>query len=223
MFCEQCGKPIPASQEVCRFCSVSAQQSVFDHEAIDKAKTVSKDATDALKIFVLNPVGGLAEAFDFLGEKKAFGVGLAFGVVFTLCVVIGTYSFLPAWGRPNGLGGFVKILLGAVIPFLGLWGANCIVRAAFQGVGSAGHDSFVAGATLLPLGFAVLLSGVLGFMNFEVILGLFIFAVSFAILMLFVGLTRVCNLSERLATYAVPIMVLITGVLAKIAYSILLK
>jgi len=191
--------------------------------AAEKIKAASSDAWEALKLFALNPVAGLSVAFDSLGQARAFGVGIAFGATFALCVVLAAYRLLPEWGRPHGFTGFIKILVVAVVPVISLFGANVVARKAFRGKGGFGHDSFISGASLLPLGCVNLLAAILGFGNIEVIALFTLFAICLTILMLFAGLTRICKTSERAATLAVPLVLIVSAWLSKVIYAALLK
>jgi hypothetical protein len=136
--------------------------------------------------------------------------------------MFGVYRILPSWGGPHGFSGFIKILVVAVVPFISLLGAVFAGRKAFRGEGGFAADSFVAGASLLPFGFVALLSAILGLGNFEVIALFTLFAICLTILMLFAGLTRICKLSERSATVAVPLMLIVSAWLSKIIYTALL-
>ena len=223
MFCKNCGSQIPDNAPACPSCGASALAVSPAAVAVDKAKAASKDALQAFRIFVSNPVGGLSVAFDALGPVRSLGAGITFGVVFALCIVLAAYRVLPAWGRPPGFSGFLKILVVSVVPFVSLLGACIAVRKAFRGAGLWGHDCFIAGATLLPFGFLALLAAVLGILNAEVITALALFAASLTILMLFAGLTRICKMSERASTLAVPLMLIASAWLSKVIYAALLK
>lgn len=223
MFCQKCGTQIPENAVACSSCGVSAAAPNPTALAADKVKVASKDALQAFKLFASNPVAGLSVAFESLGQSRALGVGITFGALFSLCVLFGVYRLLGEWGRPHGFSGFIKILVVAVVPFISLFGASVLGRKAFRGEGGFGHDSFIAGASLLPFGFVALLAGILGLGNIEVIAVFTLFAICLIILMLFAGLTRICKLSERAATIAVPLMLIASAWLTKIIYTAMLK
>ena len=223
MFCKKCGAQIPDNAIACSGCSTLVEGTNTATMAADKVKAASKDALQAFKLFVSNPVGGLSGAFESLGQSRAFGVGLIFGAVFALCVLLGIYRLLPEWVRPQGFTGFIKILVVSVVPFVSLFGATVVARMSFRGEGGFGHDSFISGASSLPLGCLVLLSSILGAGNIEVIAVLMLFAVCLTILMLFAGLTRICKMSERAVTIAIPLILLASAWLSKIIYVALLK
>lgn len=177
--------------------------------AADKIRAASIDAFRAFGMFVLNPVGGLVTACESVGSERSFGVGIVFGAVSSLFVLLGVYGLLPGSFRPQGLSGFMKILLVALAPSVSLFGGTVIADKVFQGEGGLGRDSFISGASLLPFGFVILSASILGFENIEIVGVLTLFAVCLTILMLFAGLTRICRISDRLGTIAVPLILLI--------------
>ncbi len=223
MFCNKCGTQIADNAVVCASCGAPFAAPNATALAADKIKAASKDAFEAFKMFASDPVPGLSVAFESLGPARARGVGIAFGVLFALCVVFGAYRLLPEWGRPHGFTRFIKILVLGVVPFISLLGAIVLGRKAFRGEGGFGHDSFIAGASLLPFGVVALLAGILGIGNIEVIAVFTLFAVCLTILMLFAGLTRIWKISERSATVAVPLMLIASAWLSKIIYAAMLK
>jgi hypothetical protein len=188
----------------------------------DKFKNASTDALRAFKTLASDPVGGLSSAFESLGQDRALGVGMIFGALFALGVLLGVYRLVPVWGRPQGFGGFMRILVVAVVPFLSLLGATALARMAFRGNGGFGHDSFIAGTSLLPFGLGAIVAGILGFGNMEVVAVLALFALCLNILIIFTGLTRISKVSEQSATIAVPLMFLASAWLSKIIYSAML-
>jgi len=223
MFCQKCGAQVEDGAVACAKCSASLVPPNPASIAADKVGAASKDALQAFKMFASNPVAGLSVAFESLGPARALGVGITFGALFSLCVLFGIYRVLGEWGRPQGFSGFIKILVVAVVPFISLFVASVLGRKAFRGEGGFGHDSFIAGASLLPFGFVALLAVILGVGNMEVIAVFTLFAVCLTILMLFAGLTRICKLSEQAATVAVPLMLIASAWLSKIIYTAMLK
>ena len=151
------------------------------------------------------------------------GDRITFGALFSLCLLFGIYRLLGGWNTPSGFNGFIKILVVSVVPFISFFSACVLGRKAFQGEGNFGHDSFIAGASLLPFGFAALVAAILGLGNLEVIAGFTLFAFCLTILMLFAGLTRIYKISERSATIAVPLMLTASAWLSKIIYTAMLS
>jgi hypothetical protein len=225
MFCNKCGTQVPDNATACPKCGAAAggASSAAAAAAADKLKAASTDALKAFKMFATNPVGGLAGACESLGPTRSLGVGITFGLVFSLCMVLGVYRILGEFGRPEGFEGFMKILVVALVPFASLFATCFIAEKVFRGQGALGHDSFIAGASLLPYGFVMLMASILGLGNYEIILVLALVAVCLTILMLFAGLTRIGKISERLATIAVPLILLATAWLSKVIYKAMLQ
>jgi len=224
MFCPKCGTQVADGATTCSSCGTPIAPAKSPAGAVaDTVKIASQDALKAFKMFATNPVAGLSVAFEHLGPNRTLSVGVSFGVVFSLCILIGGYVALPGWSRPRGVGGFLSSLVCALVPFVSLAGASLAARKAFRGEGDFGRDCFVAGASLLPFGLVVLLAGLLGFGNMEAVLVLLLFAVCITILMLFAGCTRIFKMSERAATIAIPLMLIASGWLSKIIYTVLLR
>jgi hypothetical protein len=181
------------------------------------------DTWRAFRIMALDPVGKLSSAFESLGQNRALGVGLIFGAVFALCVLFDIYQIVPEFVRPHGISGFLKLFLGTLVPFISLAGASAVSRITFRGHGQLGHDCFIAGTALIPLGLVSLLTGILGVANIEVIVVLSLFALCLTILLLFTGMSRICAVSERAATIAVPLMLIATLWFSKIIYTTIFK
>lgn len=218
MFCQKCGTQMQHNQNACPSCHTPIAGPVSAAATAEKLKSASQDAWQVLRTFGGNPVGGLSQAFEGLGPARALSVGVVFGCVFACCLALGYYSLFPVWGRPRGLIGFIKIIVVALVPFVALFGASAIARKIFRGEGSFGHDSFVAGASLLPYGIVAISASILGMGNWEVVSVLLLFAVCLNILMLFASATRISKLSDQAATVAIPFMLLICAGLSKVIY-----
>ena len=226
MFCPKCGTQLPDGSIACSSCGTSfaaPRGAATAAVAGERMKAASADAFGAFKTFMGNPVGGLADAYHSLGAGKALGVGLTFGAVFAVCLLLSFYRVVPEFLRPTGVGGFFKLLVVAVIPFAAMFVATIAVRSVFRGEGNVGSDSFLAGASLLPFGFIALIATLLGAENWNIIQFLAIFGISVTILMLFAGLTRMYKISERMATLAVPIMLLLTAWISQTIYRMMLE
>ena len=232
MFCMKCGNAVGDAVAVCPQCNTPsagvAAPASLKPSVPDRLKTTSKQALEAFKTFATDPVGGLSVAYERLGDSRSFGVGLTFAVVFIICCFVGGYMMLPSFMRDGifhelGLEGFLKAVLVAAVPFASILAVGAAVRAIFHGQGKVGADSFLAGACLLPLAALVLLAGILGLGNGEVVAIAGVFALCASLFMVFAGYTRIYKISERLATVCVPAMILISGWLMKIVYVTMLK
>jgi hypothetical protein len=80
----------------------------------------------------------------------------------------------------------------------------------------------IAGASLLPFGFLFFVSGLLGIANFEIAALLLIFALCYAILILYTGCTRISGVAESRAAFAVPVMIIVSAWLTKILFGAIL-
>ena len=223
MFCKQCGAQIQDNATACASCSTPIAPSNSGAAVTDKMKAASKDSLNAFLKFATDPVAGLSVAYESLGEARALSVGISFGVVFSLCLLLGSYRLTPEFLRPPGVGGFLKMLICAIVPFVCLTGAAALARLVFRGKGGLNSDSFIAGASVLPLGCVMLLSSILGAGNMEVIGALTVFALCLTILMLFAGCTRITRITERLATIAVPVMLMLSAWFTKIIYAAMIN
>lgn len=237
MYCTECGGALDAATGMCSLCVAPAtagtsasvlfaSQAVSDQPRVApqvtaKVKEASKDATQAFRTFATNPVGGLPLAFHSLGAPRAMGVGIVFAICSILCVFIGIYVALPVFAKP-ALADSVKFILFGAVPFVSLLAASAATRKAFGGRGSFHGDTFIAGAALLPFGFLILLSSVLGLANLEIAALLIVFALCYGILMLYTGITRISNVSESRAAFAVPVMIIVSFWLTKIIFGAML-
>ena len=228
MFCSKCGTENPDSASACVKCGTpiaghhTSSAHTSGHTA-DTVKGAGKDALEALKIFAANPVPGLPKAFKHLGPARALGAGIGFGVVTALCFVAWVYLFFRGFGAPSGVGTFLKILLWAVVPFASLVGGCFGARLVFSGKGAISHDCFIAGASLLPIGALALLAGILGASNMQAVSFIAPFAFCTAVLLLFSGCVRILYMTERAATIAVPIMIIISYWLSETIYKALMR
>lgn len=224
MFCQKCGTVLADAAVACLSCNAPIVRSATAPSSAavaDTVKAASRDALAAFKTFALDPVGGLPRAYELLGEAKALRAGVAFGLVSLVGFLLGGYLLLPPFMKEDlfeflGFGGVMKSVLFGVVPFVCTVAGSLAVRKALGGQGALGGDCFVAGAALLPISTCMLLSGMLGLGNLEVIGILAVVAGCLAILMLFSGYTRITKLTERAGSIAVPIVVIVSTWLAKV-------
>lgn len=223
MFCQKCGTAMPDTAAACPSCAAPVAQAHAAPAAAvaDTVKAASKDAVAALKSLAGNPVGALAPAYEGLGDAKALRCGVAFGVVSLVCFLLGGYLMLPPYMKQDlfeflRFGGVMKSIFFAIVPFLCTAVGALAVRKVFGGQGGLGGDCFIAGAALLPASICMILSGLLGMENYQVVLVVSVFAGCIGIMMLFAGFTRISKLTDRAATIAVPIVVVLAVWLAKV-------
>lgn len=220
--CLVCASPMPMAQSANgAILFATHAQPRMTPQVTAKVKEASRDATQAFKIFATNPVGGLPVAFNSLGPPRAMGVGIVFAIFSIVCVFIGVYVALPAFAKPE-ISDSVKFIFFGAVPFMSLLAASAATRKIFAGAGSLQGDSFIAGAALLPFGFLVLVSSVLGIANLEIAALLVVFALCYGILMLYTGVTRISRVSESRAAFAVPVMIIVSFWLTKIIFGAML-
>jgi hypothetical protein len=182
----------------------------------------------ALKRFVIDPVGGLGAAYEGLGERGALDVGILLAIVADFALVIGMTmavkraigvfsQYTPGGGEGNGFVLFLKELLLGAIPIACLAITLILIQAAARnGLRGVSRALFIAGATVVPFAMFMLLVGLIGVANFEVVAILLMFALCYTILILFSGCRDVLRLSAATAAVCVPSILLITAWLAKV-------
>jgi hypothetical protein len=218
--------------------SVSVQKDVLASRGSDRLDEFIKFCSD--------PVGRLAPLCKALGNGGAFGLGVIFGTLFDLALLLGV--FLAA-GNPDQapkafhLGDlaslrvfdalkdaptsskllFILKLVGlAFLPLLSLAGAITVVRVVTGGRGRLGYDVLVSGCALLPLGLVWPIAVLLGPGNIEVAAFLYLMSLCLTILILNSGFTRVVKLSDRAAVLAIPATLLLNIWLWKVVVSAML-
>jgi hypothetical protein len=229
MFCPKCGAQNTDAATTCSACSTvlpradATSQTAF---AAEKIKATSQDAWIVFRRLLLNPVGDIDEAYQSLGSSRALGVGVAFGLATSVFSAIAFMRLLSSmtdgFSAATGIGTFLKLTLIFLVPLLSLTLASLAIRSLARAGGSVGQDCFIAGASLLPLGFAALLSSILGLANVEIIVAVLVIAQCITILMLYTGLTKIYAISDAVATISVPAMLLMSGWLSKVFYVMLL-
>lgn len=190
--------------------------------AADKAMAASKDAVTAFKMFATNPVGGLPTAYESLGSKRAFGVGIAFGSLSAIFLLIVAYRLTSGGFITHDVNFFFKALLFSLVPFASLLGASAGTRLVFGGRGGFDQDCFIAGAAMLPIVIVALLAALLGESGGQFVSICSVFAFCLTVLMLFSGLTRISKIGERAATFAVPCVIVVAFALSYWLYKSML-
>jgi len=214
-----------------------SQAEVFARQAKVVALAASSDALKAFKTLATNPIGGLRTAVDNLGTARAMQAGIVFAVIFELCVVLAGYSLMSyvtsatsitgARGQgfpmvpmtePPGIGftGILKLMVAGLVPFGAAVGGFAAARAIFKGRGTLQSDMFVAGASLLPAAITILAMRILGPLNFELVVIVFVFAVTTTVLLLYSGFTTLEGIPDTAATLVVPLIILADMYICKI-------
>ncbi len=182
-------------------------------EVASKVKSTLNDAIQGLKIFLINPVGGLPVFFQGLGKERALGVGIAFGIAYVVCFVFAGQKFLP---QSSGSSSLFNLILASAANFLSIAGASFLTRKLFRGYGSFQGDIFIAGVALVPASLLLLISSLLGITNVEIIVIVMVVAITYTILMIYTGCHKISGIPENAAAFAVSVMLLLSGWLFKI-------
>ncbi len=231
MFCPHCGAAAEDGGMTCGVCSKPLSNAAGPAVAAqigEHIKASSRDAASALGALARDPVSGMVASWQALGPARARAAGIALGVGFALVATIGmTIGARRSFGGFFGIYGggaatFFKILLAMLVPPATMAAASFGVRRLLGAAQDFAADIFIAGAALAPLGLAILAAGLLGTLNFEVIALLFLFALSYLVLMLYRGLTAIGRISERAGPPAVPVLIALSVWLTKIVLAALL-
>jgi len=227
MFCQHCGNSLAAEMVACSSCGNAIPVAAANPAANVAAqiKSVSSDALKALRIFAVNPVGELANAYQTLGPQRAMFAGIVFGIVYDLAVMIGVYvmakrSFGPFSGAVDEMSfkTVLKLALLGGVPLFAFALASLLTRKVFRGQGALQSDVFIAGAALLPAAALSLIAAIVGAGNIEVVIVLTVFTLCYTILLLFTGATKLSGISEGAAVSAVALMIIATAWIAKVVF-----
>lgn len=234
MFCRSCGKSLPDVSQFCDGCGLTtipaggvglAAGVGISRQLGENVKARSKDAWAGLKIFALSPVGGLPKSMALFDEHRALGAGLMFAVFYEVAVLLSLYLLGSRLGALFGIGisfgdltagQIVKLIVVGFIPFATLVGASALVRVSLRGTGTFAGDVYTSGAAMLPLGIVMLAAALLGAANVEVLAVLLLFAMTYTVLILYSGCSRIACVPEAGAAPAVPIMLLLSAWLTKV-------
>ena len=171
-------------------------------------KAVFGNSIFAFKSFALNPTGGLLPAFASLDKHQATSVGVLFAAVANFCFVSGIYL---GWRDLLNDLSIYKLILVGVVPFVSLSIVSGIARGIFGRNGSLAGDIFLAGASLLPMSFLILISSISKFLPSNTLPILSVFVSCYTILILYSGCTQISNLPEKAAVFVVPVMLIVSG------------
>jgi hypothetical protein len=231
MFCGSCGRSLAENLRFCDGCGADVNgggvgsSTPLSAQLKTEVKARSLDAWHGVKLFARSPVGGLAESYSMFDDQRATQVGIVFAIIYETALMLGAFIFKS---KAEGLmGGFLpigeltatqlfKVLFLGMVPFASLIGASALARKIFRGEGRFSGDVYTAGAVLLPTGVLALLASLLGAANVEVILILVLFALTYSILILYAGCSRVGLIPEAGAAPAVPVILLLSAWITKI-------
>lgn len=216
MYCSHCGERHGDEMGECPACGRTVARAAGRQVASDLARTLgssSSDAVRAVKALVLDPVGGLADSYEQLGALRARSVGALLCTTFALATSLGVVLGARQWGGPllGHFGGtfelFVKSFALSLVLSAALVVSGLGVRKMFRASEGVAADLFTAGVALTPLSVAALGSGLVGLRSAELSGLLCLFALTYMVLVLYAGVTRVGGISPRYGAPAVPILI----------------
>jgi hypothetical protein len=205
-------------------------------QVLETSKAALADVWDILKMVWKDPTNGLQEALTSLGDVRAFKVGLILCTLFVLAcwiAVLKVVNLFAIFASFIG-GGFygssysqldlsahIRILLSIATPLAGLilvlWGINRI----FKGKGNLKQLTFIAGVSIVPITFFMLLLWLLGNSSPELVALAGLFCFTTFVLLLNTSLVGVIRLSSRNALLLVPITMTANLFITKVAFEIL--
>jgi hypothetical protein len=199
--------------------TVETPAAQMKSQAMEKVSEAVQHAKSVWLNLLSNPVGGLLPAYQQLGAKKAGGAGAVFIAAFTIIALLLVY--MTKTGeliRPDDFGGFIKLLFTILACCLTWAAAMVIVRLLNRRDGEIDGEVFVAGTISLVGAVDLLLFSILGLGNPEVLAIVFLVSLCVVVLQVFVGLTRISGLDERIGTFMVPVVLVAAVWLSKIIF-----
>lgn len=177
----------------------------------------------ALKTFNLlnyNPVSNLSKTYNSLNRSQAIEVGVVFASVSALLSTIGSYFFIEG----TIMGSFydfspsdILILLLSFLIFFGsLSMSHYFIRRIFGNVYHFDVDVFVAGVCSLPVGAAMIASGIVGILNIQLVFILLFFSFCYIMMIIHSSLVHVSNVPQKVAIPSVPAIALGGAYISKV-------
>ena len=229
MTCANGGHELSSGSAFCGSCGATHPEAIPEPAVSgptvtkEKFKSIAGRVWMTVRAVLLNPVEALPAAFQTFSPRESLETGIAFAVLFDICALFGQYMMLPRWAGQPGIGDLLKILIFGFVPPAALTGAIFLARKIFRATaGTIESDVFMAGICVIPTGILLLFSGVLGIANIEVSAVIAVFALSYTILILFTGSTRIAGMAQVQAAPAVPVIILAAGWISKIVFAALL-
>ena len=187
--------------------------------AMAKVSEAMQHAKSVWLNLLTNPVGGMFPAYQQLGAKRAGGAGAVFIAAYAIIALVLVYM-TKTFGviRPADFGGFLKLLFTLLACCLTWAAAMVLIRLLNRREGDIGGEVFVAGTISLVGAVDLLLISILGFGNMEVLAIVFLVSICIVVLQVFVGLTRISGLDERIGTFMVPLVIVGACWLSKIIF-----
>ncbi len=225
MFCSQCGTKITEDAAVCPSCGHATKPAKVAVD-LDKLKAgglnLAKDLWLTVRHTAMSPFGGAAQAYRVIGADRALWVGVAVGIIFALVFAMVMYSAVRNTGfyipDNSGFADFIKLCLVGIVPVLALALTSLLASKLGSGEGAVKTDLYIAGVSMMPFAVVLIVAQPLGLEHLDIIAALIVFALCLHVLILFSSMLNIKQLSERLASWALPVMLLLSGWFASIMY-----
>ncbi len=189
--------------------------------AKQKGKEAVRNAFSALKIFAVNPAGGLSQAYEGLGEQPATAVGIVYAIGYLILVLFSIRVVIPkAAFQLMSVSLFnPRLIITILAPYFGLLIALSMIRAMLAKENHYSAVFFICGAMFLPIGiFNAIYSLLLSIFTSQsgdfaaqtapafviITCCMLVFSVCYTTITLFSGLTRVLRIKESSGTILAP-------------------
>lgn len=166
---------------------------------------------------IINPSNGGVNAFLTFQIGEAIAMGTCCAAMANLLFILGVYLgwqdriTFPFW--------YLSIL--GLIPWLSLAVSGFILRFFFRIRAHFGADVFLAGISIIPIGFLALASGISTYLGGSAMAILTLFTSVHSIVTLYNGTIKISGFSEAIAAWCVPLMLLMSGWLTLIGFQVL--
>ena len=174
-------------------------------------------AVTTLPHLLINPTGSILSAFQRLSPSRVAGTGVVFVAIALCCWITALTQY---WPQLLPLSVIELGSLGAVF-WSSLVGTSWITRLVAGSQGNWTGDLFLAGSVVLLLGASVLLSGLLHQLGPIGLMVSGIFGGCSACLTLYSGYTKLNQLSDQSAGFAVPLAFMISSGLTLMMYQLI--
>lgn len=203
--------------------SAGGQAGAQLHAGVATAKQATRGAFGALKLFALNPVGGVPKAYDAVGKAGALSSGIVYFVVYELVWVLLLVALASQIGGA-GIGMVVKTIVVLAVPFLSACAALAGLRVISGSQETIHLDVFIAGIISFVFGVLGLVLLVLVMLQWITpLLAVFIVTYSYIVMILFSAISKIYGLAESKAAWAVPAVLIVTWVLTYWVYALMIK
>lgn len=177
-------------------------------------------ALTTLPRLLVNPSDAALHIWQSQLPYQSIGISLIAAGLAMGCVVGGAHFFAPTMLNVSNS----QLMLLSLVAFCSLVLTGSLIRRMVGKGGSWSGDFLVAGTAVLPVGGWAILSGLVMRLGQIELIALSLFASSYAILGLYSGYTKIGQISEPIAVFAVPTILMISyGVTALIYRALMLQ